>query len=116
MRKSDLKPGYVVMTRDGHLRMLVPLDDRLVFARDCGLYVSYEGFNDNLEYTGVVKRDFDIMAVYGHATCIYDVHSVSTDSRKLLWERAEPKKMTVAEICKELGYDVEIVKDGGSDA
>ena len=25
------------------------------------------------------------------------------------------KKMTVAEICKELGYDVEIIKDGDSD-
>ena len=30
---------------------------------------------------------------------------------KLIWERKEKRKMTVSEICKELGYDVEIVKE-----
>ncbi len=35
------------------------------------------------------------------------------------WEvkenKPEPKKMTVSEICKELGYDVEIVKESGEE-
>lgn len=30
---------------------------------------------------------------------------------KLIWERKEKRKMTVTEICKELGYDIEIVKE-----
>lgn len=30
---------------------------------------------------------------------------------KLIWERKEKRKMTVSEICKELGYDIEIVKE-----
>ena len=29
----------------------------------------------------------------------------------LIWERKEKRKMTVSEICKELGYDVEIIKE-----
>ena len=33
------------------------------------------------------------------------------DDYKLIWERKERRKMTVSEICKELGYDVEIVKE-----
>ena len=30
---------------------------------------------------------------------------------KLIWERKEKRKMTVTEICKELGYDIEIIKE-----
>lgn len=30
---------------------------------------------------------------------------------KLIWERKEKRKMTVSEICKELGCDIEIVRE-----
>lgn len=52
-----------------------------------------------------------IMAVYG-VTWPQSLLDNSTEHRKLLWERKELKKMTVAEICEALGYDVEIVKEG----
>ena len=51
-----------------------------------------------------------VVAVYG-VTYNSLLLANSTADRTLLWERKSgPKKMTVAEICKELGYDVEIVE------
>lgn len=54
---------------------------------------------------------YAIQRVYG-PTCNQALLDNSIADRELLWERKEPKKMTVAEICKALGYDVEIVKEG----
>lgn len=34
-----------------------------------------------------------------------------SDERNCIWKREEVRKMTVSEICKELGYEVEIVRD-----
>lgn len=62
--------------------------------------------SDTLEYKGD-----KIVAIYGCTTprCLLDN---STEDRELLWERKEPKKMTVAEVCEALGHDVEIVEEG----
>lgn len=52
-----------------------------------------------------------IRKIYGRASNRF-LFNFSPEHRELLWERKdEPKKMTVAEVCKELGYDIEIVKE-----
>ena len=56
--------------------------------------------------------DSEVIAIYGrtHPKFLLDN---STDHRERLWARERMlKKMTVAEICAALGYDVEIVKEG----
>lgn len=53
----------------------------------------------------------EVVAIYGRTYNKLMLDN-STTHRDLLWERKETKKMTVAEICAALGYDVEIVKEG----
>lgn len=110
---SDLKPCMVAKIRDGRCFLVSQLESGL------GLVVESEGkslyfydFNDDLTYKNGNK--FDIIEVYGYRND-YLIHSLdlSSANRKLLWKREEPKpkrKMTVAEICKELGEEIEIVK------
>lgn len=50
-----------------------------------------------------------VTKVYGYAPNCY-AYKLETDCRPLLWERREPKEMTVADIEKLLGYPVKIVK------
>lgn len=58
--------------------------------------------------------------VYGYTRFAHLAFDFSVNNRDLLWiwerEKPTPKKMTVKEICKALGYDVEIVKEADSDA
>lgn len=62
-------------------------------------------------------RDWDIMRVYGYVHVGYHVKLVLSTAtpgyhcRDLLWERKEAVKMTLAQICEELGYDIEIIKE-----
>lgn len=112
MKKSDLKVGYVVKDRKGNLRMLMPTQKGLRFVRDCGLYIDYDDISEDLKNTGYSGAVYDIVEVYGFAQSTCNALDISTARREMLWNRPEAKKMTVAEICKELGYDVEIVKEG----
>lgn len=67
-------------------------------------------------------RDLDIVRVYGYVQKgypvggIFDIRNPIFRGRKLLWERKEAVKMTLAQVCEKLGYDVEIVKEGMEDA
>jgi hypothetical protein len=74
-------------------------------------------FNDQLEAEG--KERFQVVAVYGRTAPKFLLDN-STNERERLWERAadedpsvdepEIRKMTLAEICAKLGYNVEIVE------
>lgn len=126
--KSDLKPGYVVEFRSGRKALILPYHDDL---GDCdALLMVYDAPNsrswdpvdaclsdDLLWKTDNGDKSQDVIRVYG----LSDVggraiSAESVDDRRILWERKETKKMTVAEVCKALGYEVEIVKDGATDA
>lgn len=67
-------------------------------------------------------RDLDIVRVYGyvqrgfHVGGIFRIDDPVFLGRKLLWERKEAVKMTLAQVCEKLGYDVEIVKEASEDA
>lgn len=110
MKKSDLKIGYVVKLRNGNLCMILPNshDELCLSGPDDWKPVSE--FWDDL--TNRLNTDKDVVEVYGRSGSNQHAHKVCTYRRELLWKRSEAKKMTVAEICKELGYDVEIVKEG----
>lgn len=127
--KDDLHSGYVAVLRDGRKFMVMRVGQFTKILTD-GLNWTYlnSGWTEELRGKNYVARnDYlrpyvefdpseDIVAVYGLVTDTtkYGIAALATDSlcaRKCLWRRSEPKKMTVADICKALGYDVEVVKE-----
>lgn len=111
---DEIKAGYLLEVKDdrGVYNMTVVPNSRgtlgCVSRSDTDNYNwwSVDQFTKNLTYA-----DAKILRVYG-PTFDSDLLLCSTKGRELLWERKdEPKKMTVAEVCKELGYDIEIVKE-----
>lgn len=104
--KSDLKDGMVVEYADGRRRMC--LNDK-VMGNSC--YIPLINFNDDLSNNK--DNDNDIVKVYNSSA--YTLNDYWKDKYlTLIWERPEEepvKKMTVAEIEKELGYKVEIVSE-----
>ena len=102
MTKSDLQNGMVIEQRNGDCRLVLN-----------GKMIDKHGFSELGRHTESLKSELseslDIVK-------IYSVNAKSTseiflsECLTLLWERKEPKKMTVSEIAKELGYEIEIVK------
>jgi hypothetical protein len=100
--KADLKDGMVVEYCDGSRRMVV---NGKVLGFDC--FMPLDNWNEDL-----INNDSDrytIVKVY--ISTQYSLNRYFDDEYlTLIWEREKPiKKMTVAEIEKELGYKVEIV-------
>lgn len=67
-------------------------------------------------------RDLDIVRVFGYVrkgfpvSGIFKIDNPVGRGRDVIWERKEAVKMTLAQVCEKLGYDVEIVKEGMEDA
>jgi hypothetical protein len=101
--KSDLQCGMVVEYRGGGRRMV--LGDRLIGLQS-EMQLSY--FNDTLEQ---INSSYTIDKVY--KSNAHRLDSYFNDyNLELIWERPiKKKKMTIAEIEKELGYKIEIVDD-----
>lgn len=120
--RNDIRPGYAVKLRNGEVRVAMPVGtlNTLILTRghmDKWTYLS--SWKIDLKFSESAMNyhesasDFDIMEVYGCVTGTDNYArcgDISTDHRKLLWSRVEAKKMTVAEISKELGYPVEIME------
>lgn len=117
MRKSDLKTGMRIRTRNGHI-MLVLKD---VETRDYGcqdlVFVDTGGFNLGSDYTedmtDIDDSGYDIVEVYNTT----DEHAFSggvlnLDIRTSIWKRVEytENQKTVIEALKVLGYNY-IAKD-----
>lgn len=104
--KADLKDGMVVEYRDGRRRMV--LGDNLIGENG---HAPLRDYNENLEEENYPE---ETIAKLYRSKAEY-IHTVFQDyNLTLIWERPEEepaKKMTVAEIEKELGYKVEIVSE-----
>lgn len=104
--KSDLKDGMVVECSNGKRKMLINGAFRGIHC-----YTAVSAYTDTLECR---YNESTINKVY--TSKALSLSSYFDDKNlTLIWERPkeEPaKKMTVAEIEKELGYKVEIVSEG----
>lgn len=106
--KADLRDGMVVEQRDGGMYLV--LAGTTVGK---GEHNSIVGYTDGLKWAGY--KGGDIVKVYritpGSLGCIEDVFIKS--NLELIWERKEPKKMTVEEMRQKLedltGEEIEIV-------
>lgn len=110
---DDIKSGYVVKLRNGDLTFVLRAGNfDKILCYDNGLWRLMSGFDKNtLKRADLNDYGNDIMEVYGLVEYGYFSEAViaDTEHRPLLWKRSEPVKMTVEEISKKLGYDVEIV-------
>lgn len=114
---NDIKVGYVVELRDGTLLMCMEYgkDGLKCFAKENSALLdinkSYTGFNFNSNYM------YDVMKVYGFSKHASSSANISTDFRdllyirNLLYKREEPKKMTIKQVEKKLGYKIELVSE-----
>lgn len=110
--KLELKEGMVVELRYHEKYLLREVEGELILSgRDNWMEYRY---NDDL----TEKRDslsnkhkksqFDIMKVYESSA--YTIEDLFDDDYlTCIWERKDPKKMTVAEISNALGAEVEVV-------
>lgn len=106
MKKSDLKTGMVVECKNGRKYMYIETESiRGVFICSTG-YINAD-FND--DFKNAYSRCYDIMKIY-QADNEYQLVQQNWDDMQLAWERQEPRKMTLAEIEKKLGYSVEIAE------
>ena len=111
---NDIKSGYIVKLRNGVFMYTLRVNQDkftkiITNGRDDWMYLSR--YDYDLKCDGD-RRFLDIMEVYGliegtnnYARCGF----LDNNHRPLLWKRSEPVKMTVEEINKKLGYEVEIV-------
>ena len=117
MVKSNLKTGMIVTTRDK--REYVVFRDALSTYEGSGDVIvngqtknwdRLDDYNDNLKIkSGAGYSDIVKVEQANHPYSFMDI-DYDKSSRKLLWERKAPKKMTVSEIAEALGYEIEIIK------
>lgn len=121
MKKSDLRNGDIVKTREGNkyivllnIEHFTKKEGLLINLMD-GCYLRLSRYKEDLTWYDEEAKNFDIVSI-----CAFDYvgdnlrqHGLTqiTAGYKWTWERNKAKKMTVSEICKELGYDIEIVKE-----
>ena len=65
-------------------------------------------YDEELNENRYFNKDFDVMKIYTSKAFI--LNSLFNDKYlECIWERKEPKKMTLAQISEELGYEVEVI-------
>lgn len=103
--KADLKSGMVVEYRDGDRRLVI---DKYLAGKDSHYELS--AYNENLENE---YHRLTIMKVFKICRRAILGNILDDDNLELIWEREEPKKMTIEEMRKKLeeltGEEIEIV-------
>lgn len=106
--KADLKDGMVVEYRSKSYGRRLVIGDMLIGAEGSHQLIYYN--EDLIDTTG--DKDFDIMRIYKiqHASRFNEILLYS--NLELIWERKEPKKMTVEEMRQKLkeltGEEIEV--------
>ena len=121
--KKDLrkliKPGYMLEDMEGTRYLATEYLDAFGVTQ-IGLVEGDKSFDHlyiydaDLRYKGASVTDYDIVKIWGLSKTpgfIDDIFTfVDEQHRDVIWERDPVKEMTVAEIEKELGYSIKVVK------
>ena len=100
MTKSDLKNRMVVEVRNGKRYLVV--GEMLMRGASFLLLPDYD---EDLMHNG--DKDFDIVKVFDYVSNFNNIKRCND----VVWQRQEPKKLTLKELEGILGYPVEIVKE-----
>lgn len=106
----NLESRMVVETRSGNRYLVIKDDEDFYFMDTAGntrlkiARASGTTFDDHMKH---YDPNFDIMKVFEKVGTI----NRAKTTEELLWEREEPKKMTLKEIEQKLGYDIEIIPE-----
>ena len=104
--KMELKEGMIIECRNGDRYLLRKVNGKL-FASSNDEYMSVD-YDEELNENRYFYKDFDVMKIYTSKAFI--LNSLFNDKYlECIWERKEPKKMTLAQISKALGYEVEVI-------
>ena len=100
MKKSDIKPGMLVVTRSGKKYKLgMNRNDVVCLIRPEG-YVELNEYNPDLtsnsDYLDIARR-FDIVRIYTPKTD-KDNFSLNVEDHHLIWERPEEPKVVVVSV------------------
>lgn len=111
--KSDLKSGMVVEYRNGKRRIVIKdfadTGRDVLFGSGAGERFTWlDHYNDDLTHTD--HNALDIVKVFMHSTDSKATGDLYADD-DLVCDLEQPTvKMTLAEVCDTLGYNVEIVR------
>lgn len=109
MTKSELKPGYIVKTREEHFYMVMPLSehDAIIGTEGYNGWDDLENWNQDLKHKRY--KNLDIVEVYGYSKRQSSAFIFREADRKLLWKQPEKKKYTYAQLREILGEEFEVV-------
>ena len=100
IKDIEIKEGMLIVHKDGKYLVTRNCYDDLIAAHERGK--SWFGIKDSC---------VEVEAIYDRPKLYAKTCQFSTSDRRLLWKKPEVKEMTVAEIEKELGYSVKVVKE-----
>lgn len=104
--KMELKEGMIIECRNGNRYLLRQVNDELIGSNNTG-YIGLR-YNEELNENKYFDEDYDIMKIYiSNAFVLSKVFD--DDYFECIWERKQPKKMTLAQISEALGYEVEVI-------
>lgn len=104
--KMELKEGMIVECRNKNRYLLRQVNDELIGSNFDGWIKAI--YNENLCENYYHDETFDIMKIYKSKSPKLE-NLFDNIYLECIWERKEPKKMTLAQINKALGYEVEVV-------
>jgi hypothetical protein len=114
MKKSDLRTGMRVTLKNGR-SFIVLLNFKHVYDKTTDILLSSEGntswnclsyYNDDLTHHDYDGDDIVKVEVPEHAYALFN----KSYRYQCVWERTEPKEMTVEEIQNILGYKIKVVE------
>lgn len=120
MTKSDLRNGDICILRNEEVYLYIKdnIDNRYDLLSIDGGFMSIEDYTSNLTIKDG-NKPWDIVKVYRvkfRPQLFKEIRNNNIDFESRNWDliferKKEVKKMTVAQICEELGYDIEIIKE-----
>ena len=97
-----IKPCYVVVHRNGELRMVIETTEGMACVNKDGCYIKFDSLDNTLRNIGSAGSDFDIVEVYGFSEYYGNLNKILTNNRELIWKREEisPTQIKLEELEK----------------
>lgn len=104
--KMELKEGMIIECRNRIRYLLRQVNGELIGSNNTG-HIDLR-YNEELNENKYFDEDYDIMKIY--ISNAFILSKVFDDGYlECIWKRKQPKKMTLAQISKALGYEVEVI-------